>query len=432
MARVRDRIRAYNTAVDGDRGPLRLLSGRLLGGRGARRRRYWDATGCTCRRRGTSWRRASALEALGLGDDALAHARRARARRRPLPERAAGHARWATGHLAPWLVRRARGRVVRRRRRGPSTRTWVQVRRPGRGLPSSGNTNIECVVSAERAQPRPRRSNAHDRHQARQARRARGPAAADREGYTQLRGARGGHPRAPAAGDAPRCWSSRSATSGWWPSSSGCCRRPTRLDVAARPGRRHRHRSGRGRRPGRAGHARPGDPRGRRDAWVRPVHPDEAFLDEERISATSPLAIALVGARTGHTVWVDAPDRRVAVPGARDRPRRRRWRGLTDDGDRRSAVVADGELVDLPVEPRACSGRRSTRSPTPGCSELAARVGISERAVQLIVADLERAGYVVKRRTGRRNHYDGDRRGCACGIRPSASRPIDDLLSIFA
>ena len=42
-------------------------------------------------------------------------------------------------------------------------------------------------------------------------------------------------------------------------------------------------------------------------AWVRPVHPDEAFLDEERISATSPLAIALVGARTGHTVWVDAP-----------------------------------------------------------------------------------------------------------------------------
>lgn len=42
-------------------------------------------------------------------------------------------------------------------------------------------------------------------------------------------------------------------------------------------------------------------------AWVRPVHPDEAFLDEERISATSPLAIAIVGARSGHTVWVDAP-----------------------------------------------------------------------------------------------------------------------------
>lgn len=43
------------------------------------------------------------------------------------------------------------------------------------------------------------------------------------------------------------------------------------------------------------------------EAWVRPVHPDEAFLDDERISATSPLAVALVGARTGHTVWIDAP-----------------------------------------------------------------------------------------------------------------------------
>jgi transcription elongation GreA/GreB family factor len=42
-------------------------------------------------------------------------------------------------------------------------------------------------------------------------------------------------------------------------------------------------------------------------AWVRPVHPDEAFLDDERVSATSPLAIALMGARVGHTVWVDAP-----------------------------------------------------------------------------------------------------------------------------
>jgi transcription elongation GreA/GreB family factor len=41
--------------------------------------------------------------------------------------------------------------------------------------------------------------------------------------------------------------------------------------------------------------------------WVRPVHPDEAFLDDERVSATSPLAIALLGARAGHTVWVDAP-----------------------------------------------------------------------------------------------------------------------------
>lgn len=42
-------------------------------------------------------------------------------------------------------------------------------------------------------------------------------------------------------------------------------------------------------------------------AWVRPVHPREAALDDERISRDSPLAIAIVGARAGETVWVDAP-----------------------------------------------------------------------------------------------------------------------------
>ncbi len=43
------------------------------------------------------------------------------------------------------------------------------------------------------------------------------------------------------------------------------------------------------------------------EEWVRPVHPEEAFLDEERISATSPLAAALMGAVVGDTVLVDAP-----------------------------------------------------------------------------------------------------------------------------
>ncbi len=41
--------------------------------------------------------------------------------------------------------------------------------------------------------------------------------------------------------------------------------------------------------------------------WVRPVHPDEGFLDEERISVTSPLALALLGASAGDTVMVQAP-----------------------------------------------------------------------------------------------------------------------------
>ena len=41
--------------------------------------------------------------------------------------------------------------------------------------------------------------------------------------------------------------------------------------------------------------------------WVRIVHPVEAFLDDERISETSPLATALLGARASDTVWVAAP-----------------------------------------------------------------------------------------------------------------------------
>lgn len=37
---------------------------------------------------------------------------------------------------------------------------------------------------------------------------------------------------------------------------------------------------------------------------------------------------------------------------------------------------------------------------------VATRVGITERAVQRIVADLEAAGYLVRHREGRRNRYE--------------------------
>jgi DNA-binding IclR family transcriptional regulator len=37
--------------------------------------------------------------------------------------------------------------------------------------------------------------------------------------------------------------------------------------------------------------------------------------------------------------------------------------------------------------------------------DVAERVGITERAAQQIVRDLEQAGYVVKERVGRRNRY---------------------------
>lgn len=38
--------------------------------------------------------------------------------------------------------------------------------------------------------------------------------------------------------------------------------------------------------------------------------------------------------------------------------------------------------------------------------DLAVRVGITERAVQRILGELEAAGYVRRERTGRRNRYD--------------------------
>ncbi|MFP4281708.1 MAG: helix-turn-helix transcriptional regulator [Opitutales bacterium] len=37
--------------------------------------------------------------------------------------------------------------------------------------------------------------------------------------------------------------------------------------------------------------------------------------------------------------------------------------------------------------------------------EVAIEIGITERAVQRIVADLEEAGYLDRRKEGRRNHY---------------------------
>jgi len=38
--------------------------------------------------------------------------------------------------------------------------------------------------------------------------------------------------------------------------------------------------------------------------------------------------------------------------------------------------------------------------------EVAERIGITERAVQRIVAELEREGYLVRTREGRRNRYE--------------------------
>ncbi len=46
-----------------------------------------------------------------------------------------------------------------------------------------------------------------------------------------------------------------------------------------------------------------------------------------------------------------------------------------------------------------------TADPDTRLRDVAVRVGITERAAQLIVADLAEAGYVTRTRVGRRNHY---------------------------
>lgn len=62
--------------------------------------------------------------------------------------------------------------------------------------------------------------------------------------------------------------------------------------------------------------------------------------------------------------------------------------------------------------------------------DVAARVGITERAAQLIVADLERGGYLRKQRVGRRNHYTLVH-GRHFRHPAESGHSVDDLLAIF-
>jgi hypothetical protein len=45
------------------------------------------------------------------------------------------------------------------------------------------------------------------------------------------------------------------------------------------------------------------------------------------------------------------------------------------------------------------------REPKARLRDISARVGLTERTVQIIIADLVAAGYLVRHRAGRRNHY---------------------------
>ena len=63
--------------------------------------------------------------------------------------------------------------------------------------------------------------------------------------------------------------------------------------------------------------------------------------------------------------------------------------------------------------------------------EVAARVGITERAVQRIVHELEEGGFVVREKVGRRNQYKVDvNQPLRHPI--EAHRKIGDLLTLIA
>ncbi|QYC42413.1 MarR family protein [Nonomuraea coxensis DSM 45129] len=70
------------------------------------------------------------------------------------------------------------------------------------------------------------------------------------------------------------------------------------------------------------------------------------------------------------------------------------------------------------------------RDPGARVRDIAAAIGITERAAQNIVTDLERAGYITRTRVGRRTRYSVD------PSRPfrhpaDADHPIEGLLSLF-
>jgi DNA-binding MarR family transcriptional regulator len=96
------------------------------------------------------------------------------------------------------------------------------------------------------------------------------------------------------------------------------------------------------------------------------------------------------------------------------------------------------------VDPRRSAGREWTfltnhahvllaiaRDPNARLRDVADAVGITERAAQAIVADLEAAGYLHHRRVGRRNQYTVNRSG-RFRHPAEADRSIGDLLALFA
>ncbi|MEV0165245.1 helix-turn-helix transcriptional regulator [Nonomuraea fuscirosea] len=70
------------------------------------------------------------------------------------------------------------------------------------------------------------------------------------------------------------------------------------------------------------------------------------------------------------------------------------------------------------------------RGPGTRTRDIAVRIGITERAVHGIVADLHQAGYVTRERIGRRNRYTLDL-DQPFRHRSEAGLPIGRLIALF-
>ncbi|MEV0153103.1 MarR family winged helix-turn-helix transcriptional regulator [Micromonospora sp. NPDC050686] len=70
------------------------------------------------------------------------------------------------------------------------------------------------------------------------------------------------------------------------------------------------------------------------------------------------------------------------------------------------------------------------RDPTARLRDVADKVGVTERAAQAIVADLEAEGYLQRTRVGRRNEYTVNPAG-HFRHPAEADRQVGDLLALF-
>jgi transcription elongation GreA/GreB family factor len=163
---------------------------------------------------------------------------------------------------------------------------------------------------------------------------------------------------------------------------------------------------------------------------LRIVHPAEAVLDDERVSADAPVARALLGRRPGEAVTYDTPRGTVSCVVLAVHPL-----GAQPDPQFRYSAAGEGYPSRVAENWTFLSNHGRVlltiaEDPDVRLRDIAVKVGITERAAQMIVGDLEEAGYLSKHREGRRNHYVVHARK-AFRHPHEAGHKVGELLAIF-